>query len=68
TVGMPSGSATICSPRFSDENVWPGYFYDIAPRAGQPTMAMPGILTKPDSHILAQDSDNAITQNPRRPL
>lgn len=38
TVGLPSGSATTCSPRFSSEDVWPGYFYDIPPPTGGPTL------------------------------
>jgi len=38
TVGLPSASATTCSPRFSSQDVWPGYFYDIAPPAGGPTL------------------------------
>jgi hypothetical protein len=37
TATMPA-STVACSPRFSSEDVWPGYFYEQAPPPGGPTL------------------------------
>ncbi len=38
TVSPPANGAAICSTRFSSQDVWPGFFYDEAAPAGQPTL------------------------------